>query len=97
MMNKTPKTSEEIFLEALGLRIAQIRYQRDFSQVRLGVRAGLSKAYICDLEHGRRNPSALILRQIASALECNVEDFFTPYKKKPKPDPFAFARPHPEE
>ncbi|MDY6093613.1 MAG: helix-turn-helix transcriptional regulator [Candidatus Enteromonas sp.] len=92
-MNKLPKTPDQVFLEALGLRIAQIRYQRDYSMVQVGVLSGLSKAYLCDLEHGRRNPSALILRKLASALECNVEDFFTPFKKKVAPDPFAFARP----
>ena len=44
-------------LEHLGFRIMELRREAKMSQLDLALRAGMSKNYLCDLEHGRRNPS----------------------------------------
>lgn len=55
-------------LLAFGKHLAGLRKELGFSQLQLSLRAGLSKAYLSDLERGRRNPSLLTLERIASAL-----------------------------
>ena len=42
----------------------------------LGSKAGCTDAYLSQLERGRANPSIMILKKIASALQVKVVDFF---------------------
>lgn len=60
---------QERLLVSLGDRIARLRYLADLSQVELALRSGMSKNYLNDLEHGRRNASIAVLWRIASALD----------------------------
>ena len=60
----------------LGENIALVRKRKRISQLRLAILAGVSKSYLCDLEHGRRNVSVSLVLKIASALEVPVEEFF---------------------
>ena len=38
---------------------------------------GVNKTYICDIENGRRNPSAPLLSKIAKALEVDLKSLIT--------------------
>lgn len=60
----------------LGHRIVLIRNQKKISQLSLSLKAGVSKSYVSDLENGRRNPSVLVLRRIASALKTPLSSLF---------------------
>lgn len=56
--------------EALRVR----RLQAALTQAELAHRAGLSTAHIAKLEQGRRHGSIRSIRQIASALDCTVDE-----------------------
>ncbi|MDO5329810.1 MAG: helix-turn-helix transcriptional regulator [Bacillota bacterium] len=63
-------------LSQLGKRITYLRKERGISQLDLSIDSGLSKSYLSDLEHGRRNPSVASLSKIASALGVTLEELF---------------------
>lgn len=63
-------------LYQLGKRIAYLRKQRHKSQLELALDAGVAKSYLSDLERGRRNPSAIVLERIASALSISLSELF---------------------
>lgn len=59
---------DEAYLTAFGKRLKGIRTELGFSQLQLALRAGVSKAYLSDLERGKRNPSLSTLHRIEEAL-----------------------------
>ncbi len=61
-------------VEQLGARVAYLRKSKKMSQLDLSLEAGVTKNYICDLEHGRRNPSLLTLEKIAKGLGVSVDE-----------------------
>ncbi len=46
----------------------------------LASKAGCTDAYLSQLERGRANPSIMILKKIASALQVKVVDFFLEFE-----------------
>ena len=52
----------------LGLNVQRIRRQRNWSQEELAFRSGLHRTYISGIERGTRNPTVLVLAQLAKAL-----------------------------
>ncbi len=52
----------------LGLNVQRIRRQRSWSQEELGFRSGLHRTYISGIERGARNPTVLVLAQLAKGL-----------------------------
>jgi XRE family aerobic/anaerobic benzoate catabolism transcriptional regulator len=66
-------------LDAFGERLRMLRARRGITRKALAQAAGVSERYLTNLEHGRGNPSLLILDALAHALECSmselVEDF----------------------
>lgn len=52
----------------LGERIKELREQRGLTQARLGREAGVSDAYIAQIEKGQRRPSDDVLRRVSAAL-----------------------------
>lgn len=61
----------------IGIKLQQLRKQRGYSLRILARKTGLSHSFICDIEHGRCNPSIENLRVIANALEVRPEFFLT--------------------
>jgi transcriptional regulator with XRE-family HTH domain len=55
-------------LRRLGENVRQSRTQKGWSQEELAHRSGLHRTYISGIERGRRNPTVLILQQMADAL-----------------------------
>ena len=78
-----PASSEDRspLLDAFGERLRMLRARRGITRKALAQAAGVSERYLTNLEHGRGNPSLLILDQLARALECSlselVEDFLS--------------------
>lgn len=52
----------------LGLNVREIRDKRGWSQEELAFESGLHRTYISGIERGARNPTVLVLEQLASAL-----------------------------
>ena len=70
----------KIFLKKLGNRIAQIRKQKNLTQVDLAEIAGMDDSSIRRIESGRNNSSIIILIRLAEAMKVplnellNIED-----------------------
>jgi transcriptional regulator with XRE-family HTH domain len=57
----------------LGKRLAAIRERRGWKQTELAERAGLSVAFISEIENGKRNVSSEKLLQLANALGASID------------------------
>ena len=64
------------FLLSLGCRIRNCRLSRGWTQEDLSERAGLSAKYIGEVERGEKNPTYLVLIQIADAIGIKPREFF---------------------
>lgn len=52
----------------VGINVARIRRERGWSQEELAFESGLHRTYISGIERGRRNPTVLVLKELADAL-----------------------------
>ena len=52
----------------VGRNVRRIRRERNWSQEELAFESGLHRTYISGIERGARNPTLLVLRQLADAL-----------------------------
>lgn len=59
---------------ALGLRVRRLRARRGITRKVLAQIADVSERHLANLEAGDGNPSILILRQIAQALDCSLAE-----------------------
>ena len=53
----------------VGLNVQRTRKEKGWSQEELAFRAGLHRTYVSGVERGVRNPTVLVLSQLAEALE----------------------------
>jgi transcriptional regulator with XRE-family HTH domain len=53
----------------VGLNVRQIRKERGWSQEDLAFESGLDRTYISGVESGVRNPTVLVLNELAAALK----------------------------
>lgn len=51
-----------------GLRLAEVRKARGFSQERLALESGLARSYLGGVERGKRNIALLNIYRLADAL-----------------------------
>lgn len=56
----------------LGHAIAASRRHQRISQSELARRAGMDRAYLNHLEHGRRNPTLDLMSRVCAALEMRL-------------------------
>ena len=54
--------------------IRTIRESRGMTQADLARRSGVSKAMVCDVESGKKNPTIRLLGQIAQGLDCGISE-----------------------
>jgi putative transcriptional regulator len=59
-------------------RIRDLRTARDWSQVELGVRVGVSRQAIIAIETGRFDPSLPLAFKLARLFKVSIEDIFEP-------------------
>ena len=57
----------------MGNRIKALRLEKEMLQKDLAQAAGVSSAFLHDLENGNRNAKPATMRKIAAALGCTVE------------------------
>ena len=58
----------------LGKRITYLRTKKGWSQLDLSLEANINKNYLSDLEHGRRNPSLVILTRLARVFNMDLSE-----------------------
>ncbi len=58
----------------LGKRITYLRTKKGWSQLDLSLEANINKNYLSDLEHGRRNPSLVILTRLAHVFNMDLSE-----------------------
>ncbi|MCL6479740.1 MAG: helix-turn-helix domain-containing protein [Peptococcaceae bacterium] len=61
----------------IGAKLRQLRKQRNYSLRTLARLAGLSHSFICDIEHGRCNPSIENLQVLSNSLGVKPEIFLS--------------------
>jgi len=59
---------------ALGSAIRQLREKAELSQEELGYRAGVSRAWVSEVESGRKSPTWRTLTQLAEGLGVRMID-----------------------
>ena len=64
---------ESTFLRLLGERVREARARRGVTRKMLARDSGVSERYIAQLEAGQGNPSVLVMRDIAGALDLPIE------------------------
>jgi transcriptional regulator with XRE-family HTH domain len=66
--------------KTLGNNIRKLRVARKLSQDELAHRAGVERGYLSRIENGQRNPSVMVLGQIAAGLNVKITALFAGYK-----------------
>ena len=62
------------YLQLLGERVRTLRAQRGLTRKALAASAGVSERHLANLEGGEGNASVLFLRQLATALDCELDE-----------------------
>jgi transcriptional regulator with XRE-family HTH domain len=70
----------------VGLNVRQIRKERGWSQEDLAFESGLDRTYVSGVERGVRNPTVLVLSELAQALKVPPSRLLEP------PDPSGKAQ-----
>lgn len=60
----------------IGLRIKELRKEKNFSQEELANLSNLDRTYINSVENGKRNISIINIEKIANAFDLTLRDFF---------------------
>jgi transcriptional regulator with XRE-family HTH domain len=63
-------------MKEIAEKLKALRLANHMTLKELGKKAGCTDAYLSQLERGRANPSIMILKKVASALQVKVVDFF---------------------
>lgn len=63
-------------MKEIGEQLKALRLAHRMTLKQLAKKAGCTDAYLSQLERGRANPSIMILKKIASALQVKLVDFF---------------------
>jgi transcriptional regulator with XRE-family HTH domain len=61
--------------ELFGARLRELREERGESQRSLAALAGITYAYISEMERGLKVPSLTTIIRLAHAMNCEVTDF----------------------
>ncbi|MGQ0697876.1 MAG: helix-turn-helix transcriptional regulator [Panacagrimonas sp.] len=69
-----PDEARDPLQQALGLRVRRLRARRGITRKVLAQIADVSERHLANLEAGDGNPSILILRQIATSLDCSLAE-----------------------
>jgi len=74
---ETKLTPEQLAdLKKFGLRLAELRKERGWSQERLALESGLARSYLGGVERGQRNIAMLNILRLARTLSCEPGELF---------------------
>jgi XRE family transcriptional regulator, aerobic/anaerobic benzoate catabolism transcriptional regulator len=71
---RAERESRDPFLSAMGERVRLLRARRGMTRKALATETGLSERHLANLESGLGNASVLVLRQIATTLNCPLAE-----------------------
>ncbi|GAB6159373.1 hypothetical protein JCM39194_25740 [Desulfotomaculum varum] len=54
------------------MKLQKYREDQGLTQAKLAEKSGVSQAYICELEQGKKQPSVFIVKKLAKALGISV-------------------------
>jgi DNA-binding XRE family transcriptional regulator len=78
-MKHTPSEDDSLILSALGDAIREHRVQAGLTQAELAQRAGIGRPHLNHIEGGRKNPTVVVLVQLAASLGVAPGDLFCWY------------------
>ena len=61
-------------IRIFGRNVRAIRLAKGWTQEQLAFEAGVKRAYISEIESGKRNPSLDVVERLANALEVGPEE-----------------------
>lgn len=67
----------------IGQKIKRLRIEKNFTQHKLAVEAGISPSYIPEIEKGVKCPTIETLDSICFALNISLSDFLCEKEKEP--------------
>ena len=70
----------------IARNVVRLRRERGISQEELSFRSKRTRAYLSGLERGRRNPTAVTLDKIATALGVSIVELFQSAPTVDSPD-----------
>ncbi len=68
----------------VGINLRRLRQDRGLSQEELAFESGLHRTYISGVERGVRNPTVLVLQEIATALEVPAAQLLEETQRRKK-------------
>jgi len=74
---KAEYLSEKLFLKKIGLRIKEIRAEKNLSQQELAGLCEFEKSNMSRIEAGNTNPTITILRKISKSLKIELADLLS--------------------
>lgn len=85
---RAPEAPEPLWRELVGREIHRERARRDERLVDVAGRAGVSVAYLSEVERGLKDPSSEMLQAIAGALDLGTRELAT---RAARPQALALA------
>ena len=67
----------------VGRNVRRIRMKKRMTQEEFAERSGFSQQYLSGLERGQRNPTVIILYELATALGVSHMDLVRPDHRRP--------------
>ncbi len=61
---------------SVGNRIRKLRVQKHLSQEQVALRAGITTAYLGQIEREEKNPTVKLIEKISNVLELSLSDLF---------------------
>jgi transcriptional regulator with XRE-family HTH domain len=65
----------------VGANVRRLREQRGWSQEQLAFECGLHRTYVSGVERGVRNPTVLVLQDLATALDVPAAKLLEPARR----------------
>ena len=70
-----------MILTIIGNNIRRLRKEKGLRQIDLAVAVGIDSSYLSEIENKKRNPTILLLDNIATVLEVSLIDLLTDNSK----------------
>lgn len=79
---KKPYIIEDMILTIIGNNIRRLRKEKGLRQIDLAVAVGIDSSYLSEIENKKRNPTILLLDNIATVLEVSLIELLSDNQHK---------------
>jgi transcriptional regulator with XRE-family HTH domain len=73
-------------VQAFGRNVRAVRKEKDWTQEHLAFEAGVKRAYLSEIESGKRNPTLDVVEKIAKALGVSPANLIDEEFEKERPN-----------